>query len=98
MYISNMTHFLDETGNIPTKMPKPARELAGFHALVVDATSKEKADTLVSTGLRCFTKKCIGLIESEIMLETDEIHWFCTECDKEGFISSWQGTKWDNRS
>jgi hypothetical protein len=91
-----MTHFLDATGNIPTQMPKPARELAGFHALVVDATTKEQTGALISTGLRCFTRKCVGLIESEILPDSDDIHWYCTECDKEGFISSWQGTKWDN--
>ena len=44
MYISNMTHFLDETGNIPDAMPKEARHLASFHALVVDfATKKYRA-------------------------------------------------------
>jgi hypothetical protein len=36
MYISNMLHFLDDQGNIPKQMPKEARELAGFHALVVN--------------------------------------------------------------
>jgi hypothetical protein len=50
MYISNMLHFLDETGNIPKDMHKSARELANFHALVVDETTKSKAP-VVLTGL-----------------------------------------------
>jgi len=41
MYISNMQHFLDETGNILKQMPKEARELASFMALVVDTTTKK---------------------------------------------------------
>ena len=40
MYISNMQHFLDKTPNIPKQMPKEARELASFMALVVDSTTK----------------------------------------------------------
>jgi len=36
-----MPHFLDDKGNIPTEMPKEARELASFLALVVDATTKK---------------------------------------------------------
>jgi len=37
-----MTHFIDETGNILKEMPKEARELASFMALVVDETTKIK--------------------------------------------------------
>ena len=40
MIFSNMTHFLDEEGNIAKEMHKEGRELASFLALVVDATTK----------------------------------------------------------
>ena len=40
MYISNMTHFLNEKGNIPKEMPREAREMAGFLAMVVDITTQ----------------------------------------------------------
>ncbi len=91
-----MTHFLEETGNIPLNMPKQARELAGIHALVVDATTKEHSSSLTSTNLRCYTRNCLGLIESEILSDTNDINWYCTEFDKEGFMSSWKVTKRDN--
>ena len=39
MYITQMPHFLDETGNIPKQMQKEARELGSFMALVVDTTT-----------------------------------------------------------
>jgi uncharacterized protein with PIN domain len=50
MYISNMTHFLDEKGNIPTEIPSQA----------------------------------------------NEIYWYCPDCENEGVISHWKGSRWDN--
>jgi len=97
MYISNMTHSLDETGNIPKQMPKEGRELASFFALVVDATTKELPSILTATNIRCFEKRCDGIIRTEVLPANDEIHWLCSKCQNEGRISHWQGTKWDNR-
>ena len=97
MYISNMQHFIDETGNIPKQMPKEARELASFFALVIDATTKNSPFTLTQTDIRCFEKGCHGLIKSEVLKESNEIHWVCSKCKNEGRISGWKLTKWDNR-
>ena len=97
MYITNMTHFLDESGNIPTQMPKEARELANFLALVVDETTKESSSTVIPTTIRCFKKKCEGTINSDFFKENKEIHWLCSKCQNEGIISDWQKTRWDNR-
>ena len=97
MYISNMTHFLDETGNIPKQMPKEARELASFMALVVDTTTKNIPFTLTQTDIRCFEKGCHGLIKSEVLKANNDIHWVCSKCPNEGKISDWKLTKWDNR-
>jgi hypothetical protein len=97
MYISNMQHFLDEKGNIPKQMPKEARELASFFALVIDATTKKSPFTLSEIELRCFEQGCLGIIKSEILKESNEIHWVCSKCQNEGRISNWKLTKWDNR-
>ena len=97
MYISNMTHFLDETGNIPKQTPSEARELASFLALVIDTTTKNSPFTLTQTEIRCFEKGCKGLIKSEVMKENNDIHWVCSKCENEGRISGWNLTKWDNR-
>ena|SRR5450759_1561354 len=97
MYISNMQHFLDETGNIPKQMPKEARELASFLALVVDTSTKTLPSTLASTDIRCFENGCHGLIKSEVLKPNNEIHWVCSKCQNEGRINEWQKTKWDNR-
>ena len=79
-------------------MPKEARELASFLALVVDSTTKTMPSTLTTTDIRCFKKRCQGLIKSEILGKKDDIHWVCSKCENEGVISEWQGTKWDNRA
>ena len=92
-----MTHFLDESGNIPTQMPKEARELANFLALVVDETTKEPSKSVIYTTIRCFIKKCEGTINSEIIKENNEIHWVCSKCQNEGILSEWQNTRWNNR-
>ena len=96
MYITNLTHFLDETGKIPIQMPKEARELASFFALVVDTTTKKNPTTLTSTDIRCFNNGCFGLIKTAIRSDNEEIHWYCPECENEGVISEWQGSNWDN--
>jgi hypothetical protein len=97
MYISNMQHFLDETGNIPKQMPKEARELASFLALVIDTTTKNLPPTLTTTDVKCFKKGCSGMIKSAFRPDTEEIHWYCPDCEVDGLINGWQGTKWDNR-
>jgi hypothetical protein len=97
MYISNMTHFLDETGNIPKQMPKEARELASFFALVIDTTTKKLPTKLTPTDIRCFEKGCQGTTRVEILRSGNEIHWMCSWCENEGRISGWQGTRWDNK-
>lgn len=93
-----MTHFLDEQGNIPKQMPKEARELASFFALVIDATTKTMPATLTPTDIRCFEKGCHGIIKTAIKHDNEEIHWYCPVCKNEGIISHWHGTKWDGYS
>lgn len=95
MFISNMQHFLDEQGNIPKQMPKEARELASFFALVIDTSTKILPTKLTPTDIRCFEKGCQGTIRVEI-LPSNEIHWMCSQCDNEGKISHWQRTRWNN--
>lgn len=95
MHITNFQHFLNEDGCIPVNIPKKARELANFLALLVDEASLENYDS--EPTVRCIEKNCQGLIVPIIVFESDEIHWFCTQCQAKGIITTWQGTKWDNR-
>ena len=97
MYITTFTHFLDEQGNIPKTMPKEARELASFLALVIDATTDYESESGFETGITCFQKGCDGMIQSTILFDqNNEIHWLCPKCKNEGIVSEWEDTEWDN--
>lgn len=87
MYISNIQHSLDETGDVPKKIPKEAREISAFFSLVIDETMEKLPTILTSTGIRCFRKRCAGEISSEVNLESNEIHWKCSKCRNEGTIT-----------
>lgn len=98
MYISNITHYLDEAGNIPKKIPKESRELASFLVLIIDESTKNFTRTLSATEIRCFKKECEGNIKYELPNPSDDIHWICSKCQNEGRIFDWQGTRWDNQN
>lgn len=94
MYISNITHFLDDEGNIAQEMPKQAREMAGFLSLIIDAATLPKSQN--QTPIKCLSKKCKGIIQFE-RTGPDSIHWRCNGCSRyAGIISGWRGTKFDN--
>ena len=54
MHITNFKHFLNEEGNIPKDMPKEARELANFLALLIDEASTGDYDA--EPTIRCIKK------------------------------------------
>jgi hypothetical protein len=96
MYISNLSHFLDESGNIPTQIPVEVREMANFLALVVDATTILFPGKSILVGVRCFQPGCKGQVFSTLLNKNDDIEWECPICKTAGRINSWQNTKWDN--
>ena len=97
MFISNLTHFLNEKGDIPKEMTKSGRERASFHVLLVDSATKEYPPAEKYTQIRCLKKNCTGLIEIEVDAMNEFIYWNCNKCSEAGRISGWQKTKWDNR-
>ena len=84
-----MQHFIDESGNIPIKVPKQAREISAFFSLVIDETIKTMPSIFTSTGIRCFRKRCTGIISSEVDLDNNEIQWKCSKCRNNGTITCW---------
>jgi hypothetical protein len=97
MYITNIQHLLNASVKMQKEMPKEVRELIGFLTLIINSTSRILPHTLTTTDISCFRKGCDGLIKTALRLDNEEIHWFCPDCENEGLISGWQGTKWDNR-
>mgnify|MGYP006299150761 CR=1 FL=1 len=94
MYITNFQHYLNKDGNIPSDMPKEAREMANFLALLIDDASK--GDYESEPTIRCIGKGCEGLVVAFVTDNPDEIYWVCPICKIKGVITDWRGTKWDN--
>ena len=93
MYITDLTHFLDESGAIgPIK--GPARAMAQFHVDVVADASDGASQAFPAP--KCFKCKK-GVVEAVRALD-DAIVWVCPTCHFEGRISNWQGSLWDLRN
>ena len=41
-YVTDITHYLDDEGELPEEMPGPARKLASFLVLLIDAVTQTK--------------------------------------------------------
>jgi predicted RNA-binding Zn-ribbon protein involved in translation (DUF1610 family) len=93
-YITDITHFLDATGEMSADLPKPAASLASFLTLIIDATTETGSSVFEEIGLRCRTEECTGSILSR--LESEEIIWHCPTCGHNGIIRNWQATKWNH--
>ena len=92
MYITDLRHFLDESGAVgPTK--GPARAMAQFQAEVVSHASD--ATGRAPPAPRCFKCKKSGIEAS--LARDGAIVGTCPNCRTEGGISNWQGTLWDLR-
>jgi len=97
MYITKLSHFFNEDGEIPTDMPIEARELGNFLALLVDTTTDFESEPGFDSRVTCLNKGCKGIVRSTILFdENDEIYWECPVCKEAGTISEWEGSKWDN--
>lgn len=68
-------------------IPKQAREVSAFFSLVIDETMEQLPSTYASTGIRCFRRKCTGIISSEFDIEKNEIHWKCSKCSNSGTLT-----------
>ena len=97
MYITNIQHLLDASVTMSNVLPEEATELIPFLTQVIDTTTRIFPKTLTETDIKCFRKGCDGQIKTTLRPDTNEIHWYCPECENEGLISNWQGTSWDNR-
>ncbi len=92
MYITDLTHFLDEKGTIGPKSG-PARKLAEFLGRVVAAASSRRAvEDFGAAQCRC--NKCKGMATA-VIAPDDAIEWLCRDCGHEGRISNWRRSFWD---
>ena len=90
MYITDLTHFLDESGAI-APIKGAARAMAQFLVEVVaHATDESEASPAAPTCFKC--KK--GQVTA-VRAADDAVVWTCPKCEAEGRISKWQGTLGD---
>ncbi|MEB2311719.1 MAG: hypothetical protein OZ928_07695 [Polyangiaceae bacterium] len=98
-WVTDVRHFLDETGGFPD-LPGPARRLADHFGAIVVAMSDLPRETIARTQVRCRRRPrrrlCTGRIVAVIDADT-RIRWECPVCDDHGVISGWEGTPWDMR-
>ena len=98
MYITNIRHLIEASHKMAEEMPSEARDLIGFLTQIIASTTITIPNTLTSSEVQCNSKGCEGFIKSALRPDTEEIHWYCPECEKEGLINNWQETQWDKRN
>jgi len=97
-FTTNLTHLLDEKGDIPDSLPAPAKKLAeSLGSIVSNATIEPRLNPRYSVSCwgRLGENKCHGIIDSSIDLDACNIIWHCPECGDNGTISHWEGSFWD---
>lgn len=92
--VTDITHFLDETGEIAS-MPTPARKLASFLSLLIEAATSSSSTPDQDSGIRCSTRDCKGSIRTALIPGQEEIVWHCPACGHHGHIRNWHETKWN---
>lgn len=93
-WIVDFTHCLDERGEF-AMTSGPARRLAEFMAAIVEMASDRSVARQVKCRRRPGRKPCRGLIAAAIHPDDGGIEWVCPVCGDRGYISNWQGTRWD---
>jgi hypothetical protein len=93
-YVTDITHYLDEASEL-LPLPGPARKLASFLTLLIEAATGAASVHYHDSGIRCRTKACMGTVLTMLPHNGDEIAWHCPACGHSGVIRNWQDTKWN---
>ena len=94
-WITDITHFLDEQGEM-IKEPFEAREMAEYFAAIIVMATYPEPEYPTEYKISCRRgPPCLEEIIAGVDPETDEIFWKCLKCGECGLISNWQGTIWD---
>ena len=97
-WVTDLTHFLDETGGFPPDIPGPALRLGEYLASIVAAATAGTPAGGQKIPIRCRRRpgrrRCPGIVSYRILSDT-RVNWACPHCGDNGFIANWQGTAWD---
>jgi hypothetical protein len=97
-WITDLTHLLDEAGDIISEPPQ-AKALAEYFAAIVFMASfpdpEYPPEYIVKCRRRPNRKPCLKEIVGFINPETDDVMWMCPKCNDRGLISNWRDSMWD---
>jgi hypothetical protein len=99
-WITDMRHFLDESGGMP-EMPGPALSLALFLGAIVAWVTSGRAAGGGRTNVPCRRspgrQRCRGVIEAGLASDGETVLWRCPACGDNGKTRGWEATPWDRR-
>ena len=94
--VTDLRHFIGPDGDIA---PLPGRRLAQHLCRIVSAVSGEASEELRDTSIPCRRrpgrKPCPGRVQAGFEVASGAIRWLCPSCGDNGWISGWQGSRWD---
>ena len=98
-FISDINHFLDENGAIPSTLTPEGKDVAeGLSKIIACVTQGPRKSP--KTDVRCWSElnreMCAGEIDAGIDLQKFTILWNCEKCGDSGSISNWENTFWDH--
>jgi hypothetical protein len=95
--ITDLRHLIGPDGDIASF--RGGRQLAQHLCQIVSAVTSQAAEGLLDTSLACRRrpgrKPCPGQIQAGFDEASGRIRWLCPSCGARGWISGWQGTRWD---
>src|SRR5208337_4521639 len=75
-YVTDITHYLDEAGEL-AQLPGPARGLASFLTLLIEAATGAPSAGEHDSGIRCMGKACRGTIRTSLPPGQVELYCRC---------------------
>ncbi len=97
-WMTDMRHFLDETGALPD-LPNQALSLVLHLGAIVAWMTNHRYDLEQRTNVTCRRspgrRRCGGEIHASFQGDPFGITWFCPRCSDNGLIYGWEGTSWD---
>ncbi len=98
-WVTDLTHFIDETGGLHRLLTGSGRNLA-LHMTAIVASATTEHTRGGAPEVRCRRRPnrrpCIGTIGHRLWSD-ERISWSCPLCGDNGVISNWQSTAWDRR-
>ncbi len=100
-WVTDMRHYLDESGAFATNLPGPALILANFQGAIAAWATSPAGHVSVRTNVVCrrrpSCRRCVGEIQAELVDGDQTVAWRCPVCGDNGVIRGWQDTIWDRR-